>query len=99
MYSVYILRCRGDRLYTGITTDPARRFSEHGGSRRGAKFTRAFSPEAVAAVWETETRSDALRLESRIKQMKRADKERLIRDDDFALLCGGLDSNMYTRTR
>ena len=78
VYCVYILRCRGNRLYTGITTDVERRFSEHGGSSRGAKFTRAFPPESVAAAWETGSRSDALKLEARIKRLTRAQKETLI---------------------
>ena len=38
MYFVYILRCTDDALYTGITTDPVRRFREHAGEApNGAK--------------------------------------------------------------
>lgn len=29
MYYVYLLRCADGTLYTGITTDPARRLAEH----------------------------------------------------------------------
>lgn len=34
MYFVYILRCRGDRLYTGITTDIERRFRRRQARRK-----------------------------------------------------------------
>lgn len=77
-YCVYILRCRGDRLYTGITKDLTRRFSEHRDSPRGAKFTHAFPPESVAAAWEVDSKSDALKLEARIKRLTRAQKDALI---------------------
>ena len=50
VYYVYILRCSGDRLYTGITTDPERRLREHSGlDAGGARFTRANPPEGFAA--------------------------------------------------
>ena len=99
MICVYILRCKGDRLYTGVTTDLTRRFAEHKGTKRGAKFTRAFTPEAIAAVWETETQGDALRLESRIKQLTRKQKEQLIETDDFSLCGDMIDKAGYRRVR
>ena len=37
-YFVYMLRCRGDVYYTGLTTDIARRYRLHL-SGKGAKFT------------------------------------------------------------
>ena len=41
-YYVYIIRCKDNSLYTGITTDIGRRFQEHCGMRAGsAKYTRA----------------------------------------------------------
>ena len=64
VYYVYILRCSGDRLYTGITTDPERRLREHSGlDAGGARFTRANPPEGFAALWSTDTRSRAQSLE------------------------------------
>ena len=43
-WSVYVLRCDERVLYTGITTDIARRMAEHAaGPPRGARFTRVFS--------------------------------------------------------
>lgn len=49
-YYVYMLRCRGGSLYTGMTNDVARRMAMHC-SGRGAKYTRAHPPETLAALW------------------------------------------------
>lgn len=79
MYYVYILRCAGGTLYTGITTDPARRFREHcGQGGRGAKYTHARPPLRIEAVWSAPDRREAARLESRIKMLSRPEKEDLI---------------------
>ncbi|MBR2283801.1 MAG: GIY-YIG nuclease family protein [Ruminococcus sp.] len=94
-----MLRCSGGSLYTGITTDISRRFREHRGELPGgAKYTRLHPPEDCAAVWETDTRSAALRLERRIKSLRRAGKERLIADNSY--LCSVTDEpELYRRTK
>lgn len=99
MYYVYILRCEGDRLYTGITTDVRRRFSEHSGqSGRGAKFTRSHKALSVAAVWSTADRSLASKLEYRIKALSRQKKLELIGDNDvFARFFGDEMAALYMR--
>ncbi|HET7649847.1 MAG TPA: GIY-YIG nuclease family protein [Gammaproteobacteria bacterium] len=73
-YFVYILECRGGRLYTGITTDLARRLDEHRGGRRGARFTRAHPPAILLAAQRVSNRSEALKLEAVIKRLPRAHK-------------------------
>jgi putative endonuclease len=98
-YTVYILRCRGDRLYTGITTDLERRFSEHGGTEKSARFTRAFRPETVAAAWETDSRSAALKLEARIKKLIRREKDRLIAENALDRFGDAFDTDAYRRVR
>lgn len=65
-YYVYILRCRDGSLYTGLTNDLPRRWALHV-SGRGAKYTRAHPPEAVAALWHCGDKSAAARLEYAIK--------------------------------
>ena len=65
-YYVYILRCRDGSLYTGLTNDLPRRWALHV-SGRGAKYTRAHPPEAVAALWRCVDKSVAARLEYAIK--------------------------------
>ncbi len=73
-YYVYLLECRGGRLYTGITTDLARRLKEHRGGARGAKFTRAHPPAKLLAARRVPGRSAALRLEAALKKLRRARK-------------------------
>ncbi|MCD8375770.1 MAG: glutamate--tRNA ligase family protein, partial [Oscillospiraceae bacterium] len=78
-YTVYILRCRDDTLYTGITTDLARRLEEHN-SGRGAKYTRGRGP-VTPAYWEIQPdKSAALRREAAIKALSRREKLALIKD-------------------
>ena len=99
IYFIYLLRCRGGILYTGITTDPARRFWEHfERGARSAKFTRSHRAERVEALWRTQGREAASRLEYRIKRMAKPQKERLIREPDClqALMGDKLDASLYT---
>lgn len=72
---VYVLRCRGDRLYCGIATDVAARLEAHRAGR-GAKFTRAFPPEALLVVRSAGSRSSALKLEAAFKRGNREAKVR-----------------------
>lgn len=66
VYYVYMLRCRGDVYYTGITPDVARRMRAHAGGR-GAKFTRSHPPQALCALWRCRDRAAASRVEYAIK--------------------------------
>jgi putative endonuclease len=75
---VYMIRTAGGQLYTGISTDVQRRLAEHEQGRAGAKSLRGKGP--LALVWQCRAidRSTASRLEYRIKQLSRQDKERLL---------------------
>ncbi|MEP4523110.1 MAG: GIY-YIG nuclease family protein, partial [Alloalcanivorax venustensis] len=42
-----MLRCADGSLYTGVTTDVLRRWQEHNGGPRGARYTRARRPVAL----------------------------------------------------
>ncbi len=79
-YYTYILRCSDGSLYTGITTDLARRFTQHAGgrSRAGAKYTAARKPVAYECAFLSPDRSSASRLEAQIKKLTRAQKLHLI---------------------
>lgn len=74
---VYLLECENGRLYTGISTDPGRRFAEHLAGK-GAMFTRLNRPQQLLATRVCDSRSEALRLEYRIKQLKTAEKRELV---------------------
>lgn len=80
-YFVYMLRCRDGSLYTGITTDVARRLREHlAAGPTGARYTRTHPPVALAALWQTEGRACASRLEYRIKHLPSDHKRGLVTD-------------------
>ena len=79
-WTVYILRCSDDTLYTGITRDVERRIEEHNGSGLlGARYTRARRPVRLVYFESHETRSEAARREYEIKHLSREEKEALIR--------------------
>ncbi|MCQ2123007.1 MAG: GIY-YIG nuclease family protein [Fibrobacter sp.] len=71
-----MLRCAGNRIYTGYAVDVEARFKQHV-SGKGARFTKAFPPECVLRQFELETKGQALRLEARIKKLSRPQKELL----------------------
>lgn len=75
-YYVYLLECRGGRLYAGITTDVERRLREHRGASKGARFTRAHPPVKLVATVRVASRSAALRLEASIRKLRRPQKLR-----------------------
>lgn len=77
-WHLYLLDCDG-RLYTGISTDPERRFEEHRSrGKRAARFTRSARTHAMCYRVEIGARSMALRAEARIKRLRRIEKLRLI---------------------
>ena len=98
-YYVYIIRCAGGTLYTGITTDVERRMREHfGQTEKCAKYTRTHKAEALEALWSTADRSLASKLEYRIKQLTKAQKLRLIADNEaFTDITGGFSAEDYHR--
>ena len=75
-----MLRCAGNRIYTGYAVDVEARFEQHK-SGKGAKFTKAFPPECVLRKFELPSHEQALRLEARIKMLDREQKERLAGGD------------------
>lgn len=78
-YTLYILRCADETLYTGITVDLERRVREHNTSTRGAKYTRGRRPVKLVYSQNFKNRSAASMAEARVKQLSRAEKLALIR--------------------
>ena len=77
-YFVYLLECEDGSLYTGITTDVKRRFSEHK-SGVGSSFTRAKKAKRVVYTEKHPNRSSAQKREAAIKRFTRTQKLTLIR--------------------
>ena len=73
MAYVYLLRCKDGSLYCGWTVDVAKRVAAHA-SGRASRYTSARRPVALAAAWEVPTRTDARRLEARVKRLTRPEK-------------------------
>lgn len=78
-WSVYMVRCGDGTLYTGIATDVRRRVAEHARpDGRGAKYLRGRGPLRLVFVMAVGGRSRALRIENRIKMLRKARKEALL---------------------
>ena len=79
VWSLYIIRCKNNTLYTGVTTDVQRRFNEHqSGNYKSAKYLRGKGPLELVYSTEIGNRSEACKAESQIKKLSRAEKDRLI---------------------
>jgi len=77
MAFVYLLRCADGSLYCGWTVDLERRLATHAAGR-ASRYTASRLPVAPAAAWELPTRTDARRLEARVKRLTRARKLALL---------------------
>ena len=73
VWVVYILRCSDDSLYTGMTNNIERRFAAHN-KGIAAKYTRSRRPVKLLVTSAKMDRSDAMRLEIKIKKLPRAKK-------------------------
>jgi len=67
-WAVYLIRCSDESLYCGITNNLENRLEAHN-SGKGAKYTRSRRPVELVAVSPEMTKSDALKLEFRVKQV------------------------------
>ena len=76
-WSVYILKCDDDSLYTGITNDLDKRIQAHQ-SGQGAKYTRGKGPLNLVYKEACKNRSEASKRESEIKKLTRQEKLALI---------------------
>lgn len=76
-YSVYMVCCADNSLYTGIAVDVEKRIEVHN-SGKGAKYTRSRLPVSLVYKEEGFTKSEALKRELEIKDLTRKEKEALI---------------------
>ena len=78
---LYILRCKDNTLYTGITTDVEKRLEAHR-SGKGAKYTRGRAPLELVYREICGSHSDALKREHQVKMLTREEKQNLIREGE-----------------
>ena len=64
---VYLLRCSDNSLYCGISNSIERRLEKYN-SGRGAKYTKSRTPVELVGKSSEMTKSEALKLEYRIKR-------------------------------
>jgi len=76
---VYILRCSDGSLYTGITNDLPKRLKAHAAGK-ASLYTRSRLPVALAYSEPQESKSAALKREAAIKRLRRAEKDRLVKN-------------------
>lgn len=76
IYYLYIVCCKDNTLYTGITTNLERRIKMHNDGT-GAKYTRGRGPVRLVYSQECVDRGDALKRELFVKSLSRQEKEML----------------------
>ncbi len=76
-WSVYIILCSDESLYTGITIDIDRRINQHT-TGLGAKYFRNRSPKELAYLETGHNRSSATKREMAIKKLSKAEKTAII---------------------
>lgn len=78
MNYVYIVKCADGTLYTGWTNDLKKRIEAHN-SGNGAKYTKSRLPVELIYFEEFDNKIDAMKREYYIKQLKRIQKEELVK--------------------
>lgn len=73
----YIVECSDGTLYTGWTTDPQRRVTQHN-KGLGAKYTKVRRPVRLVYLEPQPDRTTAMKRELAIKRMNRLQKDKLV---------------------
>jgi len=77
---LYVLKCRDNTLYTGITLDVSRRVQQHN-SGTASRYTRCRLPVTLIFSEPCRSRSQALKKEYAMKRLSREKKEEYLRDN------------------
>ncbi len=80
-YYFYLLRCRDNSLYAGITTDVTRRLHQHNSlnsKAKGSKYVRSRRPANLVYQEKLSSKSKALKRESEVKKWTKQEKEAFI---------------------
>ena len=75
---LYILRCRDNTFYTGITTDLDRRLTQHNDGS-ASRYTRSRKPVKMVYNETCDDHSAALKRECAIKKLTREEKELMVK--------------------
>ncbi|MFK4786101.1 GIY-YIG nuclease family protein [Fusobacterium sp. MFO224] len=77
---IYILRCKDDSLYTGITNNIQKRYEKHK-SGNGAKYTKIKGVKKMEIIFLSKNRSEASKIEYILKKKTKKNKEILITEE------------------
>ena len=78
MWWVYLLECADGSYYCGCTNNLEKRLRTHN-SGKGSRYTRSRLPVKLVCSRAVSDKSEALRLEYRVKQLPRERKESFLR--------------------
>jgi len=77
---LYLIRCKDNSLYTGITTDVKRRFQEHqGNDRKGSKYLRGKAPLTLVLKKKIGDKSLTSKIEAKVKKLPKFKKELFVK--------------------
>ncbi len=80
VWFVYIIECSDGTLYTGISNNVENRINTHN-KGKGAKYTKNRRPVVLKKTFKTNNRSEASKLEYKIKKLTRLNKIKLINNE------------------
>ena len=90
---LYVLRCKDNSLYCGITNALTRRIGQHNAGK-GARYTKGRGPVVLIKSWPAASLSAALKAERAFKALSKDAKEKKIksraRKDAVSMLLKGL---------
>lgn len=78
MWFVYLIECVDKSIYTGVTNNVEKRFSDHVGGK-GGRYTRSHKPQTLLYTETFDIKGDALKRECQIKEWPREKKLDLIK--------------------
>ncbi len=77
IWSVYMILCTDNTLYTGISIDVSRRYKQHE-TGQGAKYFRGRQPKQLVYLEPGHNRSSATKREIDLKKLNKLEKAKLI---------------------
>lgn len=86
MSCIYMLECEDGTYYTGYAENVEKRFEKHV-KGKGAKYTKAHKPKCIVLQCKCKDKSDALKIEHKIKKLSHTQKKMLIFEFHETLLC------------
>lgn len=97
MYYTYMIRCKDNSIYTGMTNNIDNRVKEHIYGL-GAKYTKSHQAQKLEIAWSSKNKSLACKLEYQLKQLTKLQKESIIKGEKLTtFLKGKIDGRRYRR--